>query len=115
MIESKYYNYPNISSSDNKTVRISVSANEGGESMATETKYPEWKKAAIEGARTFATVFVSTVLVQLGAGVDFSQWRVWVVPMLLAGASAGFKALGKYIRDTYGQQDYSSLIYKITP
>lgn len=105
----------NISIEQSPTYRVSVSANEGGESMATETKYPEWKKAVIEGARTFATVFVSTVLVQLGAGVDFSQWRVWVVPMLLAGASAGFKALGKYIRDTYGQQDYSSLIYKITP
>jgi len=93
---------------------VSISANEGGEEMATQ-KYPDWKKATIEGFRTFVTVFVSTILVQIGAGVDFTEWKVWLIPMLLAAATAGFKALGKYIRNTYGKQDYSSLVYKITP
>ena len=91
--------------------------------------YPTWKKALWEAYRTFGKAFVVTFagvligangieILKDGAAISFpvflkSLWAVVFYPGILSGIMAGIAAVGKYIRDTIGQKDYSHPVYKL--
>jgi len=82
--------------------------------MAIKKAFPEWKKIVIEALRTFVLAFLAVASVQIQAGVDFKEWKVWLVNLVIAGSSAGVKALSRWLRDKIGKGDYSNWIYKVS-
>lgn len=75
--------------------------------------YPAIKKALWEAWRVFIPAFLAVVYAQFEAGVDLKNTESWILPLISAALLAGIKATLKWARDTYGNQNYSSLIYKI--
>ena len=92
-------------------------------------KYPIWKKTAWRFGRTFVSSFVVQLLaftiiadgVKLlsdGMSVGFSGFLGSILalvfyPVILSGIIAGIAAIGKFLRETFGSDDYGSPINKI--
>lgn len=85
----------------------------GDDNMGETNEYPNWKKALKGGWRVFYPAFLAIVLAQLSAGVDMGEWQSWLPALIISAVSAGVGAVMKYLREEYGQQDYSKLIYKV--
>ena len=81
--------------------------------MAKKITFSPFKKALIESWRVFLPAFIAIIVAQVQIGVDLKDWKAWLLPLILSASLAGFKAVGKYVRDTYGLGNYSSLVYKL--
>ena len=81
--------------------------------MAKKIMFSPLMKALIEIWRVFIPAFIAIVIAQFQVGVDLKDWKAWLLPLILSASLAGFKAVGKYIRDMYGLGNYSSLVYKL--
>ncbi len=81
--------------------------------MTKKIDYPAIKKAAWEAWRVFVPAFAAVIYAQFETGVDLKNWKAWAVSLLASAALAGAKAVFKWVRDTYGNKDYTKLIYKL--
>lgn len=81
--------------------------------MEQQQEYPAWKKAVVEGRRVFVTAFIGVLVVGLQNGIDFDDFKGWAIALAGSALAAGIAAVLKWARETYGQGDYSKLIYKI--
>ena len=81
--------------------------------MAKKIDFSPFKKALIESWRVFIPAFIAIITAQFQVGVDLKDWRAWLLPLVLSASLAGFKAVVKYLRETYGLGDYTKLIYKL--
>lgn len=81
--------------------------------QALEDAYPAIKKAAWEAWRVFLPAFIAVILVQLEAGGKIEDLKSWLISLVSAAGLAGIKATLKYLRDTYGNQNYTSMLYKL--
>lgn len=75
--------------------------------------YPIWKKSFWEAFRIFFLAAGAVVVAQINVGVNYDKWQEWLVPLLLASAVAGLKALFKWAREHYARGDYQNLLYKL--
>lgn len=81
--------------------------------MTKKIDYPAIKKAAYELWRTFIPAFLGVLYVQFQAGVNLQDIKSWGLTLLVSATMAGIKAVLKYLRDKYGNSDYTKLIYKL--
>ena len=75
--------------------------------------YANWKKALWEAWRSFIPAFLGVIAIQLSAGVDLSTWKDWLPSLLIAGILAGVRAVGKWLRERYGEGNYDKPLYKL--
>lgn len=96
--------------------------------MANQS-YPVIKKVAWRFFRAFLSAFLVTFtsfvvvfdgsdIIAVGLESGFKAflvnlWAVVVYPALLASIIAGIQALGKAIREYYGDEEYKSLVHKL--
>lgn len=81
--------------------------------MAQKIDYPAIKKAIIEAFRIFFLAAGAVIVAQIQAGINITDWKNALIALGIAAVVAGAKAVGKWLRDTYGQGNYSSFIYKL--
>ena len=72
--------------------------------------YPVWKLLVWRYLRVFLSAFLVVLAVSLSDvnNVD-NLWELALYPAIIAGISA----LGKYLRETLGNGDYTKKIYKL--
>jgi len=75
--------------------------------------YAIWKKALYELWRTFVPAFFAVIYVQFESGVNLQDIKSWGITLLASASMAGIKAIFKYLRDYYGNGEYTKLIYKL--
>lgn len=96
--------------------------------MATK-EYPTWKKIAWRFSRAFLSAFIVTFAsflvafdgaeiisdgLKLGfSGFIRSLWAVVFYPAILSALVAGIQAVGKALREHFGDEDYKSPVHKI--
>ena len=76
-------------------------------------EFEVWKKAVIEAWRVFVPAFLTVLYVQFQAGVKLDEWRSWLFPLAVSAVLAGVKAIWRWYRDTYGEGNYGSWMYKL--
>jgi len=81
--------------------------------MTKKIDYPAIKKALWEAWRTFLPSFLGVVTIQLSTGAGSQDVSAWLKSILVASVLAGLKATAKWYRETYGNKDYDSLVYKL--
>ncbi len=81
--------------------------------MAKKIEYSDIKKALWEAWRAFIPAFLGVIYVQFQSGVDLKDWKSWVFNLLVSATIAGSKAVLKWLREKYGQGDYTHWIYKL--
>ena len=79
--------------------------------MAKKTPdYAKWKLVAWRFGRVFLSAFLVTLSVTVQDLQNWeSLWPLVLYPAVIAGVSALFKAL----RETYGNEDFTKIIYKL--
>lgn len=81
--------------------------------------YPEWKKVVWRFIRVFISAFLvsGSVVLANATPETLSTWdnfrNMLVFPFLLAGGIAGINAVGKLIRDLFGNEAKNSVIDKL--
>lgn len=68
--------------------------------------YPVWKKSLITGARIFVGASLLSIATSISNGVALED-------LLLPALVGGLTALGKFLREKVGNENYSSFIYKL--
>lgn len=81
--------------------------------MAKKINYPLIKKMAFEAFRAFFIAAGAVVVAQIQAGINVADWKNALITVGIAAVAAGVKAVGKWLRDTYGNGDYSNIVYKL--
>lgn len=81
--------------------------------MAKKIDYPAIKKAVWEAFRVFFVAAGAVIVAQVQAGINVTDWKNALIAVGIAAGVAGLKAVGKWLRDTYGRGNYSSLWYKL--
>jgi len=82
----------------------------------TNQPYPEWKKATLNGIRAGILTALPVLVVQLQAGINWMDWKLWVITTV-SGMLAGFvKGILEYVRKTKAftlrGQNYDHWLYK---
>ena len=81
-------------------------------------EYPYWKTVAWRVLRAFVAGFVSTFgLLLSGAAsagfIGFDGVQALIVSMVGGAISGGLQGIGKYLRDTFGNEDQNSKVDKL--
>lgn len=91
--------------------------------------YPAWKKVAWRFGRVFVSAFIVTFaaflaefdgakIIQVGMKNGFyafltALWGVVLYPAVLAAITASISALGKAVREYFGDAGYKSKVHKL--
>lgn len=76
--------------------------------------YPNYRKAIIEAWRIFAPAFIAAVWLQVQLGsAGFDDLGAYLKALVVAGILGGVKAVVKWVRETYGQGNYTHWSYKL--
>jgi len=89
--------------------------------IATVSKfeYPKWKVIAWRFGRTFIAAFLASgsyvlIAVTPDAFNSLDKFlKALLFPFLIAGATAGINAIGKLLRDEFGNKEQTSTVDKI--
>ena len=81
--------------------------------MTKKIDYPIIKKMAFEAFRVFFLSAGAVVTAQISAGINILDWKNALVTLAISAAVAGLKAVGKWLRDAYGQGNYQSFWYQL--
>jgi len=80
--------------------------------------FPDWKKALIEFRRVFVGASIAQILILIPTvptwlGDVIKEPKMILGFLIIPVLTAGYRGITKYLQDTYGNQEYDKLIYKL--